>query len=422
MNFLHQINNIFQKNLSNQFIRNLGWLGMAEIFYRVLRLGLVVIIARFLTPYDYGLGAVIFAVREFAITFAEVGICAKIIQAEEQELNDLCNSAYWLNWLIFVGLFIIQCLAAFPISWLQNTQEIILPICVLGTAYLLWPLAAIQRILIQRENRFKIIAFNDTIQNSLATILSAIFAVLGMGVWAFALPPVLVVPLEIIIFLNNHSWRPQTGFTTKYWKQIWNFGQNILAINLLRTFRNNLDYLIIFVCLGVKELGIYFFGFNAGLGISLSIINAMKSAILPHLCAVRTEQNNLQISYLKSLRIISLVIIPFVLFQSSFAYFYVPIIFGQKWIIAVPIVILICLSAIPRPFADAASQLLIAIGKPHLDLQWNVLFTTIFAVALLFGVHWHIIGVATSVLLVHLICLPLFTLWTTRYVFPQRVM
>ena len=243
-----------------------------------------------------------------------------------------------------------------------------------------------------------------------------------MGVWAFALPPVLVVPLEIIIFLNNHSWRPQTGFTTKYWKQIWDFGQNILAINLLRTFRNNLDYLIIFVCLGVKELGIYFFGFNAGLGISLSIINAMKSAILPHLCAVRTEQNNLQISYLKSLRVISLVIIPFVLFQSSFAYFYVPIIFGQKWIIAVPIVILICLSAIPRPFADAASQLLIAIGKPHLDLRWNVLFTTIFAVALLFGVHWQIIGVATSVLLVHMICLPLFTLWTTRYVFPQRVM
>ncbi|MEC4812905.1 MAG: lipopolysaccharide biosynthesis protein [Scytonema sp. PMC 1069.18] len=420
MNIINPVIRTINAKLSNQFVRNLGWLGMAQIAYRVLRLGLVVIIARFLTPYDYGLGAIVLTVREFAITFSNIGIGAKLIQAEESELKDLSNSAYWLNWFVFSGLFILQCIAAFPISWIQNTQDVILPICVAGISYLIWPLSSLQKLLLQRENRFKVIAIADSLQFSISTILSAILAVMGMGVWAFALPAVLVAPLEVLIYRRQHSWRLSTGFTTKYWKEIWNFGRNILAVSLLKTLRNNLDYWIILGFLGVEELGIYFFGFNAGLGISLSIISAIESAILPHLCASRTDWGEFRKSYLKSLKVISFIIIPFVLLQSSLAPFYIPIIFGQKWIPAIPIVVLICLSAIPRPFADAASQLLVAIGKPHLDLRWNVFFTTMFAAALLLGIQWKVLGVATAVLLIHVIFLPLFTLWASRYVFKKR--
>ena len=123
-NFLDSLINRLQEKLSSQFLRNLSWLGITEIIYRVLRLGLVVIIARFLTPYDYGLGAIVMTVREFSLTFTNVGIGAKIIQAEEKELEVLCNSAYWLNWIIFISLFFIQSLAAFPISWFYKNKAI----------------------------------------------------------------------------------------------------------------------------------------------------------------------------------------------------------------------------------------------------------------------------------------------------------
>ncbi|MEM6752246.1 MAG: lipopolysaccharide biosynthesis protein, partial [Cyanobacteria bacterium P01_C01_bin.38] len=98
-----------------------------------------------------------------------------------------------------------------------------------------------------------------------------------------------------------------------------------------------------------------------------------------------------------------------------------------------------------RPFADAASQLLVAIGKPHLDLRWNVVFTSLFALFLFIGVNiqtivstlfgadtvnsltlilgenWKVTGIALSVFLVHAIFLPFFTIWATRYVFPKKV-
>ena len=103
----------------------------------------------------------------------------------------------------------------------------------------------------------------------------------------------------------------------------------------------------------------------------------------------------------------------------SLAPIYVPILFSPKWVVAVPVLMLICLSAIPRPFADAASQLLIAIDKPHLVLRWDVLFSVLFLAALLIGVQWQAVGVAAAVLIVHLIAMPLFTLWATYFVFPR---
>jgi teichuronic acid exporter len=408
-----------KKKFSSQFVRNVGWLSISEIVYRILRLGLVVIGARFLTSYDYGLGAIVMTVREFSITFADIGIGAKIIQADEEELETICNSAYWLNWVVFFGLFVCQTIAAFPIGWFYKSPEVILPIIVSGVAYLIWPLSMVQRTLIQRENRLKVIAITDSVQNFIGTILSALLAVMGMGVWAFVLPAVLIAPIETLVYYKAHNWRLRTGFTTKSWNKILHFGKNILGVSLLRTLRNNLDYLLVGRFIGIDELGIYFFGFNAGLGISLSFINAINSAILPHLCSTRSQLSELKRSYLGSLKTIGFTIVPFVLLQASLAPIYVPIIFGQKWIPAIPIMILICLSAIPRPFADAASQLLVTVDKPYIDLRWNVIFTSLFAIAILLGVQWKVIGVAASVLLVHLIFLPLFTWWTTRYVFPK---
>ncbi|MEB3180101.1 MAG: lipopolysaccharide biosynthesis protein [Nostocaceae cyanobacterium] len=420
MNFFTSLLSKIRQKLSNPFVRNLGWLGIAEVVYRAFRLILLVLTARFLTKYDYGLAAIVLAVREFTLTFCDIGIGAKIIQADEKELDELCNSAYWLNWAVFFGLFIAQILASFPIAWFYKNNDVILPICVSSIAYLIWPISGIQKTLIQRENRFKSIAVVESFQNIVGSIISGILAVLGMGVWAFVLSGVLLAPVEVVMFYKQHPWRPTSKFTTKYWKEIFDFGKNILGVTLLRTLRNNLDYLIVGRFLGIEELGKYFFGFNAGFGVSLSIINSINHAILPHLCSVLPDRSKFKITYFSSLKTISFVIVPLVLTQSSLAPFYVPIVFGEKWISAIPILILICLSAIPRAFADAASQLLVAAGKPHLNLRWNVIFTFIFAAALFLGVQFQAIGVAASVFLIHIICMPLFIFWTTRYVFPKK--
>jgi teichuronic acid exporter len=415
---LAQLKDRFEK-FNNPFVRNVGWMGASGAVIRVFRLITTVGLARFLSPYDFGLVAIVLTTHEFIQVFSRIGIGAKLIQADEEDIEELSQSAYWLGWLVFFSLFILQCLAAFPIAWFYHDDQIILPICLMATNFLLIPLADVQAALIQRENRIKVIALSNALQITADNLLSLALAFGGLGMWAIVLPKVLVVPIWIYVIFSHHSWRPKGKFTTKHWGTLLDFGRNVLGVELLKTLRNNMDYLIIGRFLGLQELGIYYFAFNAGLGISLGVINSITVALLPHLCAVRSDLFQLWERYRSSLKTIALVIVPLVLLQSSLAPFYVPIVFGQKWVSAIPVLVLICLSAIPRPFADATSQLFLAVNKSQIDFRWNLWFTAVFALSLLISVQWQSLGVAIAVLVTHAVLLPLFVLWGTRYVFTQ---
>lgn len=414
------INKLKQK-LSGQFIRNVGWLGGAELVNRIFRLATTVTFARLLSPYDYGLAAIVMTTLEFATVFTLTsGIGAKIIQAKDRDVESLCNTAYWLNWLLCISLFIIQCAAAFPIAWFYKANQVVLPLCVTALLYLMLPFFTIQSVLIQRENRLNITATCHALQAMLGNTFAICLAFLGMGVWAVVLPPILTTPVWIVINRRNHAWRPTSRFTLERWQEIVNFSKNILSVELLDKLRANLDYLLVGRFLGVDALGLYYFAFNAGLGISLNVMNALTLSLYPHLCEARENLQGMKERYFSSLKSIAVFVVPVVLLQSSLAPFYVPLIFGSKWVAAIPILVLICLSALPRPFANAASQLLRAVDKSHIDLYWNLIFTVIFSVALLIGMQGGIYWVAASVLISHVLAMPIFTVWASRYVFALK--
>ncbi|GAB4228874.1 MAG: MOP flippase family protein [Stanieria sp.] len=418
MTVFQQLNHFIQK-FDSPFLRNLRWLGLSGGVIRITRLLTTIVLARFLTSHDYGLAAIVLTVNDLIRVFTRNGIGARLIQVEEEKLESMAQAAYWLNWTIAISLFMIQCLAAFPLAWFYHDSRLILPICAIAIGLLFIPQGLVQAALIQRENRFKVVAIVEMLQFSTDNLLCLIFAIAGLGMWAIILPKILVPPIWVYVMLKNHSWRPKESFNTKYWGELISFARNLLGVELLNTLRGNLDYMIVGAFLSVDALGIYYFAFNAGLGVSMGVITSIKSALLPHLCNARSDLIQFKKRYFSSLKTIAITILPLVAVQSSLAPFYVPLVFGEKWIPAIPVLILICLSAIPRPFADSASQLLLAVDKPQIDLVWNVIFTVLFTVGLLIGVYWQSVGVAASVLLIHLVSLPLFTIWTTKYVFKE---
>lgn len=407
-----------KQKFSNPFVRNSGWMGAAELVNRVLRLGLVIVLARMLNPYDYGLAAVVLTVSEFVTVFSlKVGITYKLIQADESDIAVLSETAYWLSWILCGLFFVIQCLLAFPIAWFYGDTNLILPICVMAIVYLILPTFSIQEALIQRENRLNILALCNISQSLIGSTLTAIFALMGFGMWAIVLPMILVLPAWYFISLANHPWRPSRKFTLYRWREVARFALDILGVEFLTKLRANLDYLLVGRFLGIEALGFYFFAFNAGLGISLNIITALTRSLYPHLCEARNQLQQLSERYTHGLKTMAKVMIPFVFLQASLAPFYVPLVHGEKWVAAIPILILICLSAIPRPFSEAASMLLQAVDRTRISLYWNLGFTLIFSLALVMVVPYGILWVAVTVLLAHCLILPIFTIWAGRYVF-----
>ncbi|AOY81440.1 MULTISPECIES: lipopolysaccharide biosynthesis protein [Moorena] len=409
--------NKFKQLSSGEFIRNAGWMGIAELVNRLSRLATTVTLARMFTPQDYGLVSAIYTTFEFGnVLILRAGTESKIIQASEQELEAVCNTSYWLNWIFGGLMFVIQCIAAFPIAKFYGNNQIILPIITIALIYLMMPLFIVQSAMIRRDNRLKVTAFANACQAIIGNIITVILAILGMGVWAAVWAMVLSTPVHILINYRHHPWRAPTSLKLHNWQSVLSFSCKILGVELLEKVRSNLDYLLVGGFLGVEALGLYFFAFNAGLGISQNVIKLFTSSVFPYLCAVRENLTQLKNRYFSSLKTTAIIVLPLILLQASLAPLYVPIVFGQKWVVAIPILILICLSALPLALTNTTTELLNAVGKTKLNLYWNLIYTVIFSSCLLLAVNWGIVWVARAVLICQLLT-PIFTIWAIRYVF-----
>jgi len=404
----------------NAFLRNLGWLGASEVFVRITRLITAVVLARVMDPLLFGLAALVLTVNELIRVFNRNGIGAKIVQCSEAELQAITNTAYRLNFIFCISLFILQCLLAYPLANFYSTPELVPMLQVLSLTYLLMPFGMVQASLIQREERLKTAALIDGGQVGIDNLITTALAVAGFGAWAIVLPKFLTSPIWVFGYRRAYHWQPNGKFLSfQLWRDVLQFGRYYLSIELLKTARLNLDNMIIGRVLGMEALGLYYFARNAGLGFSLTLINAINSALYPNLCAVKSDVNELKLRFTRNLKKIAFIAVPLISLQAGLAFIYVPIVFGEQWVNAVPILTLLCLSALPRPLAESASALTLATGRIDIDFKWNIFFTIIFIIAVSVSATVSLMAIAVSILVIYAISHPIYLAYVWRAMFAQ---
>jgi teichuronic acid exporter len=395
----------------NAFARNLSSLGGAQLAIRISRLIATIMLSRLLLPEQFGLAAVVLTVYELVAIFTRNGISAKVVQVSEDELPVVAMTAYRMTWVVCVSLMVFQMLVAWPIAWFYSDTSIGWPIAAMGIIYLATPLCNIQAALQQREGRLGRFALANAVQVITDNFLTVVLAFLGFGMWAIILPKIIVAPIWVIFLRYGHAWRPQSEISPSAfhgWRDIARFSRRVLGVELLTTLQANIDNILVGYFLGLQALGLYYFAFNSGLGITLGLINAAGVAVYPHLCEVRQDRKVLLQRTVKTMRTLGLLLVPAILLQALLAPFYVPLVFGEQWVDAIPALALICLSALVRPFANVASQLLKATGQPERELRWQLATTFILCVALFIGCQFDITKVAGAVFLVQTVMLACF--------------
>lgn len=377
---------------------------------RIIRLLVTVVVARLLTPEHYGLAAIALITHEFGHVFARAGTSSKIVYASKEQLESICANAYTLNWLIGTLLFLAQCLIAFLLSLWYDNHAVLWPIIYLAIGFLLMPFAMVHAARNFRNNRLNIVAKSEIRQAVADAVLTIILAIAGFGLWALVIPKLLVVPIWIYTHRSVEHWSPPSKLTLSGAGAILIYTRQVIGVELLSAIRNNVDYILVGSFLGIHALGIYYFAYNAGLGITRGLIMALNNALFPHLCSSGEQKADLNERFVFAVKVISSIVIPVVVLQASLAPFYVPIVFGSKWIEAgaLPILMLICLAGIPIALAEAGTQYLRATGQQARDLSWHWKFTSIYIVALVIGLSGNTTGVAMAVLITHLIALPVY--------------
>lgn len=388
--------------LARPFASNFGWLGTAEAGVRLTRLGAAFVLARNLGPEGYGIAAIALTVHEIFFVISRHGLATKLVQCAEREVEAVARTVYRLNWGLAGLLGLTQALAGLVASFVYGESKLAVLIGTLAIVHLTSAWGMVPTALLRRQGRMRAIALAQLLTVGTDNVLTAALALLGTGAWAFVLPKILVTPIWVLVIRRLKPWRP-AQVAPANWRPIVAFARRVLGSELLASLRDNLDYLLVGRVLGLEALGIYYFAFNAGLGFSLSLIRSFSESLYPHLCAANGD---LRDRLAEAYRTMAVTAVPLILAQCLLAPFYVPLVFGERWSSAIPILILICLSALPRLCGVGSSLVLRAVDRPDVDLRWSAAFTAILALALVVGLSGGVVGVAWSVLLAHSLVLP----------------
>jgi O-antigen/teichoic acid export membrane protein len=384
---------------------NMSWLGLGEVVARVTRLATTIVIARRLGPAELGIAAIALTSFEIIRAFAGSGIGQMVARATPEQLAATAATASRANWMLCFALAGIQILAGALLAAFTGRTELVLMVGCLAGVFLLMPLGLMQCYLVIRANRLATIARVSTVQLVADNALTAALAVAGLGAWAIVLPKLLTAPIWVIGMRRAATWSRDPSAIAIPFSEMTRFAAPILGTELLAALRMNLDKLLVTAILGVEILGVYYFAFNAGLGLSLSLTNALSASVYPALSALAGSPSEMLARFDRILWRNALPVSLVIAAQAAAALVYVPVVFGGHWADAAPLVALLCVSAITRPVWDAAAQLLRAAGLPGFEfagaLIYSVVYLAAFAAFLPFGLATGIIALAFAALLLN---------------------
>jgi lipopolysaccharide exporter len=353
---------------SSALLRGLAAYGSAELVVRVTRILTVIVIARRLTPEMMGAAALALSLFELVRVLANAGIGQRIIAAPDALLAATCNSAHRLFWIWCPIISALQLVLAAALAATLPAAAGMLAL--LSLVYLTMPAGLVQVFLLMREGRLTTTARIGATQ-TLADHLLTLVLVLAWPdpasiAFAIVLPKLLTTPIWLAGVRRARPWVrdaaagfvPVSGFVR--------FGAGVLATEIAGAARAQIDKLIIGGLLGVKALGIWYFAFNAGLGITTSFVGAFGTVLFPWLCKA-VDRNARALRYRRGILIGLAVFLPMTLAQVLLAPIYVPLLFGTQWIDAAPLVALLGLAALPMVASAATTAWLRADGATSLD-------------------------------------------------------
>jgi PST family polysaccharide transporter len=361
---------------TRSFLTALATNGLSEVVQKLSRVAVVVVVARAMEPEAIGLAAAAIAAGDILKSLTENGVVQRIVAAPEARLAGTVATGRRLFGRWCAGLFALQCVVALAI-WAQSGATLVPAlIAVMALEYVVMPAGIVNCALAMRAGKLNGTAAVAGGQIVVANLLTAALAIAWPVPAALVLPRVLTAPLWLWGMRRLHPVRLPAADPAPAGPFL-GFGAWILASEVARALRLQIDKLIIGALLGAEALGIYFFAFNAGLGLATSASVAFARVVFPRIAAAADRDRAARDSILLA----TLATAPLVALQAGLAPVYVPLLFGAEWAQFAPIVSILCLAAIPAMLWSGTAQWHRAEGRAHSEFHVTALMTAALALS-----------------------------------------
>ncbi len=379
----------------SELLRGVIWNGLEKILMKGSSFVIGIILARLLSPSDYGLMGMLTIFVMLSNVIIEGGFAKALIQKKDCSNIDY-STAFFSNVGISIVIYIVLYFIAPYVATFYEEPQLVSLLRILAINFVLGALNIVQRAKIMAAVDFKSLAQINVLSTILGGVVGILMAYNGWGVWSLVGQTIGMSVVMIILFPLYSKWTPTLTFNKESFSKLFGFGSKLMLTGFASVIVNNIATICIGKYYKSSQLGYYTRASQFSEMIAWTISDVLGSVTFPVLSKLQDDTQQLVNVYRRSLFYTALIVFPIMILCALLAKPLVVMLLTEKWMPAVFLLQILCLARMFSPLSAINLNLLNAIGRSDLfmkvDFSKFPLILVTLAITIPLGVDAIVIG------------------------------
>ena len=400
------------KNTGSSVLSNFIWRLMERVGAQLVSVVVSIVLARILSPTDYGIVALINVVINILTVFVTAGFSAALIQKKNADDIDF-SSVFYVQMCICIIFYFLLFLASPAIASFYRRPEMTDMLRVVGIILLIAGVKNVQISYVSRHMIFKKFFFATLGGTIGAAFVGIGMAKAGFGAWALIGQYIFNNLVDTIILWATVKWRPKKVFSLERVKNLFSYSWKLLVSSLLDTGYNNLRSLIIGKVYSAADLAFYDKGKQLPNLIVSNVNSSIDSVLLPTMSSEQENLNRVKDMTRRAIKISTYVMAPLLMGLAFCGEPLVQLLLTEKWLPCVPFMRIMCITFLFYPIHTANLNAIKAMGRSDLFLKLEIIKKLVGLTLMLITVPISVMAMACS-LLVSSLASQIINTWPNR--------
>jgi PST family polysaccharide transporter len=394
-------------NLGQRVATGAGYKFLGIAFRTAITIGSTAILARLLSPAEFGYIAMATVITEFAGLFGAFGFTNVLVQRRVITRLQL-DTVFWATLAIGTLLAVVVFVSSFFAEWLFADPQVGPLLQVLSLTFVLNSLVAVPWVVLSRLMRFGAEFWLQLGIVAIRTAAAVISAYAGFGVWSLVIGALVGGLAGVVVNFARVPFLPRFRFHLPLLTTTWRTSGSYLGSSVLYYINMNLDLMLIGRQLGATSLGFYQNARSLTDEIRARIAMPIQHVLFPAFSAVQGDRARFQSLVMRAGRLLAAIVIPVGVGVSANASELVRVLYGEKWLAMIPVMSLFGLSGALRAATAISSPLFNSTDRVGLALRYNIAGTVLSVSGVLFAMPYGVERVAMALAVTSLFSLVAF--------------
>ena len=384
-----------KKEVKNTITSSFFWKLLELTGSQGLQFVVAIILARLMSPDEYGTIAMITVFITIANVVVQSGFATALIQ--KKEIIDIdYSSVFVISMLLSAAMYIALFIAAPYIALYYDMQVVGLLLRVVGIVLFPGAVISIQTAYISRNMEFKKLFLSTMVAVVISGVVSIYMAYVGFGVWAMAALQIVYYIALMLTLLVVVKWKPSFSYSRDRLKMLFSFGWKMLVSGLIDTIWTNLYSLVIGKKFSSRELGGYNRAEQFPKLIASNLSSAIQSVMLPVFSKSQDYIDNLRAMAKQSIKLSAFAVFPMMAGLVAISKPLVYVLLTDKWAFCIPYLRILCIGYALWPVHITNLQIMNSLGRSDMFLKAEIIKKLIGIVILIYSIKY---GIAIMLIL-----------------------